>query len=264
MRRYLLAEQKPRQQIEKPPPVLKSRGPLATELHIKPQRTINHVKIVNVSSSRIPRPRVQPIKVRRASKLTPKSRTRPTVGKSTSIPRPASKANIRVAPVASESEIPISPPWLPEDRTTVSINSSWESLELDSGTSNSTNTTFCPSPPKSIPQKGSRPYTLAYLNGRRDPLKSVSQKAFIAMLLQARQCGRQTKGLNAWTISIIHNTPSRYHLFFMGIKIEGIQMESFHSPKTSTSGHKVCIYGCMKEGQRQHLSGTRLFFLKSR
>ena len=101
-------------------------------------------------------------------------------------------------------------------------------------------------------------YELLHLIDRTEPITTLSLKDFVAMCLQARQMGRETKweGLNPCLIVPIAEGSTRHYLYFNRIKIMGIQMEAFSSEDGVQSNYKVCVNGCMKRGIRQWIGGT--------
>ena len=86
---------------------------------------------------------------------------------------------------------------------------------------------------------------------------SIRLRLFIGMSLWGRQTGRKTK-VNVWEIWLIPGSLNRYYLTFKGVRVKGFEMESFETESgTNASNDKPCVYGCVKEGKHQHLSGTK-------
>ena len=101
-------------------------------------------------------------------------------------------------------------------------------------------------------------YRLQHLMGRTEPLQKIALFVFIAMCLQGRQMGWQTRQMlykNPWTLLPLKDNPMRSELFFDGIKLIGIQMEIFGTELISAV-HKVCVYGCKRDGIRQWIRGN--------
>jgi hypothetical protein len=98
-------------------------------------------------------------------------------------------------------------------------------------------------------------YGLGELSRGTGEISSLKLKEFIAMLLQARRVGRCADD-SRWKIVAIHpETSLRYRLIWIDRPIPGIEMRGL---KLDADGNKKhCIYGCVRNGSHQWLSGTK-------
>jgi hypothetical protein len=91
----------------------------------------------------------------------------------------------------------------------------------------------------------------------------LSLKTFIGMCLWARQVGRDTKLHDCpWGFLPKPGSNTRFYVTYHGVRIPGIELESFETEPGTTLDDRNCFYGCLKEGKRQWLRRRKYVQIK--